>query len=94
MKITELLLEVVAKQEEQSQDIRNLSTARDGEPSHQPPNQPTETRPAPAVNPNPAANPGISFSNGSGNMLNFNSGNTSFSTVSGSGNNNSINYYG
>jgi len=99
IKMNELLLEVAAKQQELSEDLKNLSTPRvedeeeeeedDEEFSH--PKQ--STKPPAFVGPN-SYGYGVAMSNVSGNVYNSNVGNVANTVISNVGNNNSRNYYG
>jgi hypothetical protein len=99
IKMNELLLEVAAKQQELSQDMKNLGTPQEEEKEEEeeeeeeveefsqfPPNQAF-------VGPNSAIIHGFSFSNGSGHMINSNIGCIVDNDISDVGNNNSRNYY-
>jgi len=92
IKTIDLLLEVVKKQQELSEDMKTLGTSRvEEEEEEEHPKQTTRSTHAPAfVGPSSA----VSVSNGSGNMVNYNVGNYKNNVISNAGNDNSINYYG
>ena len=93
--MNELLLEVAAKQQEISEDMKNLTTPPVGEEDDEEDEDEDEDQFShlPPTHTNRPGIHGLSISNDSGNMFNSNVGNVANTIISNVGNNNSRNYY-
>ena len=92
--MNELLLEVAAKQQEISEDMKNLTTPPVGEEDEEDEDEDEDQfSHLPPTHTNRPGIHGLSISNDSGNMFNSNVGNVANTIISNVGNNNSRNYY-